>query len=70
MDKAKKRLYNKQYYERNKEHILFYMREYNLNYRNRHRKYYKKLIYENEIPVDLLMMRNKMKFSEGQRLDY
>lgn len=69
MDKAKKREYNNKYYERNKEHVLFYMREYNLNYRNRGRKFYRK---ENDekMPVDLMMMRNKAKFREGQRLDY
>jgi len=70
MSKLDKKLYKHQYYLKNKEHILFYQREYNLKYRGKARKYYRNLNTEAEMPVDLFMMRNRQKFNEGQRLDY
>ena len=65
MTKAERKLYNQQYYEKNKEHILFYSRERNLLYRNRKRKYYRESRYSSNMPVDLQMMRNRHKFNEG-----
>ena len=70
MNKIKKKLTRKRYYEKNKSHILFYQREYNLKYRDKRRKYYRNFNVQAEMPVDLFMMRNRQKFNEGQRLDY
>lgn len=56
---------DKRYYEKNREHILFYSRKRNLLYCNRKRKYYRENKYDSEMPVDLQMMRNERKFNEG-----
>ena len=69
MSKLDKKTYKHQYYLKNKEHILFYQREYNLKYRGKCRKYYRKYKTHSEMPVDLFMMRNKQKFNEGLNLE-
>lgn len=51
-----------------KRHILFYQREYNLKYRNKHRKYYRDTNIQAQMPVDLFMMRNEQRFREGFNL--
>ena len=67
MNKVKRKLSKKSYYQKNREHILFYKRERNLKYG--HRKYYRDTNTQAEMPVDLFMMRNKQKFNEGLELD-
>lgn len=68
MNKLKRRLIQKRYYEKNKEHILFYKREYRL--KNNNRKYYRNDDRQDLMPVDLFIMRNKQKFNEGFNPDY
>jgi len=70
MNKIKQKLSKNTYYQKNREHILFHKREYNLKYRDRHRKYYRNADIQAEMPVDLFMMRNGQKFNEGISLDY
>lgn len=70
MNKLDKKAYKRRYYLKHKDHILFYQREYNLKYGNKHRKYYRDTNIQAQMPVDLFMMRNEMRFREGQRLDY
>lgn len=70
MRKLDKKSKKRQYYQKHKNHILFYQREYNLKYRGKHRKYYRDTNTQAEMPVDLFMMRNRQKFNEGQKLDY
>ena len=70
MNKIKQRSSKKTYYQKNREHILFYKREYNLKYRDRHRKFYRNFDIQANMPVDLFMMRNRQKFNEGISLNY
>ena len=69
MNKSDKKSYNRKYRQKNRDHILFYQREYNLKYGNRHRKYYRDTNIQAEMPVDLFMMRNKKRFREGFNLE-
>jgi hypothetical protein len=51
-----------------KANILFRKRQYNLKYRNRHRKHYKNYSYDSQLPCDFNIMRNKQMFNEGFNL--
>ena len=68
MSKFDKKSYKKRYYLKHKDHILFYQREYNLKYRDKNRTHYKDTNIQAEMPVDLFMMRNRMRFKEGFEL--
>lgn len=77
MDKTAQKLYQKKYYLKHKGHILQYQRQYRetheselkeyRDYQNRRRKYHRN---DCNTPVDYFMRRNKLKFNEGQKLDY
>ena len=69
MKKLNKKTYNRQYRQKHRDHILFYQREYNLKYGNRHRKSYRDTNIQAEMPVDLFMMRNRQRFEEGINLE-
>jgi len=45
-------------------------REHNLYWRDRRRKYYRDFDTQADMPVDLFMSRNRMKYNEGFSLNY
>ena len=70
MNKVEKSLKKQLYYQRNRDKILWDKRQHNLVWLNRRRKYYRESQSQADMPVDLNMMRNRIKFNEGISLNY